>query len=304
MTRYLEVSTEIAQRAGRGELAPGDELPSLRELAHRQHTTVSTISRAYRHLADAGVIVLEGRRRATVAPGGSLAARRLTGAAQLFRLAGSDDPALDVLLRRAGETVVTVTPRGSFAGLTALSRGNGDGAAIHLLHRSGEYNAPFARALLRGREPTLIRLWRREQGLLVPAGNPGGVRGPADLRGMRVAAREPGSGTRVLLDRLVLGARVDPGEMGGPVAGSHLEVALAVACGTADAGLGVRAAARALDLDFVPVTWEHFDLVLPGDALGAAAPLVDAVREPQVRAAIGELGGYDLEGAGTVQVLE
>ncbi len=303
MTRYLDVSTEIAQQVGDGLLAPGDELPSLRELAAQRSTTVSTISRAYRHLAEARVIVLEGRRRATVAPGGALAARRLIGAAQVFRLAGSDDPALDVLLRRAGKAVVTVALRGSFAGLTALSRGEADGAAIHLLHRSGEYNAPFARALLRGREPTVIRLWRREQGLLVPAGNPAGVRGPADLGGMRIAVREPGSGTRVLLDRLLIGAGVDAGELRGSVAGSHLEVALAVACGTADAALGVRAAASALDLDFIPVAWEHFDVVLAGDALGAAVPLVNAVCEPQVQAAITGLGGYDLEGAGTVHAL-
>lgn len=304
MTRYLDVTTEIARQVSDGRLGPGDELPSLRELAHRQHTTVSTISRAYRHLADAGVIVLGGRRRAAVARDGVLAARRMSGAAQVFRLAGSDDPALDVLLRRAGRAVVTVSPRGSFAGLTALSRGDGDGAAIHLLHRSGDYNAPFARALLRGREPTLIRLWRREQGLLVPAGNPGGVRGPADLRGMRIAVREPGSGTRVLLDRLLSGAGVDADLVRGPVAGSHLEVALAIACGTADAGLGVRAAAGALDLEFIPVAWEHFDLVLPGDALGAVAPLVDGVREPQVQASIAALGGYDLDAAGTVHALE
>lgn len=304
MTRYLEVSTELAQQVGDGRLGPGDELPSLRELAAQRGTTVSTVSRAYRHLADAGVIVLGGRRRATVAPGGVLAARRLTGAAQVFRLAGSDDPALDVLLRRAGRAVVTVAPRGSFAGLTALSRGDGDGAAIHLLHRSGEYNAPFARALLRGREPTLIQLWRREQGLLVPAGNPGGLQGPGDLPGLRIAMREPGSGTRVLLDRLLTVAGVDADLVRGPVAGSHLEVALAIACGTADAGLGVRAAASALDLEFVPVTWEHFDLVLPGDALGTAAPLVDALREPQAQATIAGLGGYDLKGAGTVHTLE
>ncbi|MQA14260.1 MAG: GntR family transcriptional regulator [Pseudonocardiaceae bacterium] len=303
MTRYLDVSNDIVRRVGGGELVPGDELPSLRELAAQRATTVSTVSRAYRHLADGGVIVLGGRRRATVARDGVLAARRLTGAARVFRLTGSDDPALDVLLHRAGRAIVTVAPRGSSAGLTALSRGDADGAAIHLLHRSGDYNVPFARALLRGQEPTLIRLWRREQGLLVPAGNPGGIRGPGDLGGMRLALREPGSGTRVLLDRSLSDAGIDPDAVCGPVAGSHLEVALAVACGTAEAGLGVRAAALSLDLEFVPVAWEHFDLVLAAEALGAAAPLVEALREPGVRAAIGRLGGYDLDGAGTVHAV-
>ena len=75
------------------------------------------------------------------------------------------------MLREAGSAVVTVGTRGSFQGLTALWRGIAEGAAIHLLHHSGVYNAPYASALLRGRQPTLIHLWRREQGLLIAPGN-------------------------------------------------------------------------------------------------------------------------------------
>lgn len=303
MTRYLDITHEIAARIISGELEPGVELPSIRELAQQHQTTASTVSRAYRHLADAAVITQSDRRRGRIAPEAALAARRLLAAGREFRLAGSDDPALDVVLRQAGRAIITVGTRGSFQGLTALWRGTADGAAIHLLHQSGVYNAPYAAALLRGRQPTLIHLWRREQGLLVPSGNPAAIGTVRDLRDLRVAKREFGAGTRVLLERLLHDAGIAPQSIPGPETQSHLEVALAVASGVADVGLGVRAAATALDLDFLPLTWEHYDIALPGDALGAAEPLITALRSPPVRHLIDQLGGYDTDHAGEITSL-
>jgi molybdate-binding protein len=199
--------------------------------------------------------------------------------------------------------VVTVGARGSFHGLTRIWRGTADAAAIHLRHRTGDGNSPFARSLLRGRQPAIIHLWRRQQGLLVPGGNPGRISGPADLPGLRIARRPFGTGTRVLLDRLLADAGIPPESVSGPDAGSHLEVAMAIASGQADTGLGARAAATAMDLTFVPVTWEDFDIVLPGEALPAAEPLIAALRDPHVQAAVGALGGYDISRAGTVELL-
>jgi len=307
MATYLRVSDDIAERVASADLAAGDELPSVREAARRYGTTTTTAARAYRRLADAGVIDSADRRRSRVAVGGDFAARRLIGqvaGSGLLRLAGSDDPALDIVLREAGEgRVVTVGMRGSFHGLTGLWRGSADAAAIHLRHRSGVHNGPFARDLLRGRRPALIRLWRREQGLLTPEGNPGRVTGVAALRGLRVARRQFGTGTRVLLDRLLADAGIPDSAVSGPEAASHLEVAMAIAAGQADAGLGVRAAATALGLGFTPVTWEDFDIVLSADALEAAEPLIAALRQAPVRSAVDALGGYDLSCTGTVQLL-
>jgi putative molybdopterin biosynthesis protein len=79
---------------------------------------------------------------------------------------------------------------------------------------------------------------------------------------------------------------------------------MAIASGQADAGLGVRAAATALDLNFTPVTWEDFDIVLSADALAAAEPLIAALRDPAVQSAVNSLGGYDLSQTGTVQLLD
>jgi molybdate-binding protein len=89
----------------------------------------------------------------------------------------------------------------------------------------------------------------------------------------------------------------------GPELGSHLEIALAVASGITDAGLGVRAAATDLDLDFVSLTWEHYDIALAADALAAAPPLITALRAPSVGEAITALGGYDVTRAGTIESL-
>lgn len=300
VTRYLDVGIALAQRVRAGELPPGAELPTVRDGARAFSTTATTITRAYRYLAEGGVITLADRRPARVATDGALAAARLLEADRVFRVAGSDDPALRVLLDHLGSAVASVGTGGSFWALRMLHRGEADGAAIHLRHRSGPDNEPFARALLRGHGPHLVRLWRREQGLVVPPGNPRGLRSVADLADLRVARRETGAGTRVLLDQLLLDARVTPEQVFGPDLQSHLETGLAVAAGVADVALGLRPTAEDLALDFVSVTWESFDLVLPVAALSAAQPLVRALVDHHVRTSVCRLGGYDLADSGQV----
>ncbi|TYB64338.1 GntR family transcriptional regulator [Nonomuraea sp. PA05] len=303
MTRYREICTDLAHQVTAGTLHPGDELPGIRELAQQWHTTASTVSRAQRALADAGVLELADRRRARIAPGAALAARRFLHVDAVFTLAGSDDPALDLLTGTMDGKLRIVTREGSVAGLSAVRQGHADGAAIHLLHQTGVYNAPFALGMLRGHEPHLIHLWRREQGLIVAPGNPHRITRIADLADRRVSARRPGTGTRILLDRLLLAAGLDPDGLRGPQVGSHLEAALAVATGTVDAGLGVRSAATDLGLEFVPLTWEDFDIGLTGQALGPAVHLIAALRTPALRRRIAALGGYDTSRSGTVTKL-
>jgi molybdate-binding protein len=142
----------------------------------------------------------------------------------------------------------------AIGGSAALAAGRADGAALHLRHRSGEYNAPFAEGILAGRDPVLVHLWRREQGLIVPAGNPRGIEQIADLARLRVARRALGTGTRTLLDRLLREADIEPHAIVGPVVEVHLDVALAVATDDADVGLELRSAAAQVGLEFVPVT--------------------------------------------------
>ncbi len=300
MTRYLELTAKLAGRVAAGDLAAGAALPSVRELAAAEQTTAATVARAYRQLADAGVIVIEPRRTAHVAPQGALAARSLLRGGERFRLAGSDDPALSLLTAGLADAIAPVGASGSFRGLAALWSGQADGASLHLRHRSGEYNAPFARGLLRGRRPVLVHLWNREQGLLVAPGNPRGIGAIADLGGLRVARRPVGTGTRALLDRLLLEDGIAPEGLHGPEVDLHLDVAIAVATGEADAGLGLRGAAASLGLEFVPVGSEPFQIATSERDVGGLQAMLTALSMAELRERIAALGGYDLAGAGEV----
>ncbi|MBO0830895.1 MAG: GntR family transcriptional regulator [Actinobacteria bacterium] len=303
MALYRQVTEQMAGQVESGLLAPGAQLPSIRETARRYDTTTATVSRAYRELADAGVIDVRDRARSTVAAAGPAAARRLLGGQVTLRVAGSDDPALDLAVSAAGTSVITIGEKGSFQGLTRLWHGTADAAAIHLPHRSGVANKPFATTVLRDRQPVVIHLWRREQGLLTPAGNPDRISGPADLQRLRVARRTFGTGTRVLLDQLLSQSGIRPDHVTGPEAESHLEVAMTISTGQADTGLGVRAVAAAMDLDFIPAAWEDFDLVLSGSTLPAAEPLIAVLRDERVQSSVAALGGYDLTKTGIVEML-
>src|SRR3954454_20588419 len=300
MPRYHDLTAKLAGLIAAGELVPGASLASIRELAATERTTATTVARAYRELADAGAIVIEPRRAARVSAGGELAARALLREDAVFRLAGSDDPALSMRLAEMPDTMLPVGASGSYRGLAALWSARADGASLHLRHRSGEYNAPFARGILAGRDPVLVHLWRREQGLLVATGNPRGVERIGDLAKLRVVRRPAGTGTRTLLDRLLLDDGVDPDAISGPTVELHLDVALAVATGEADAGLGLRSAATPLGLDFVPLSWEPFQVATTRAQTGGLAPLLTALAEPATSERIVALGGYDVAGAGEI----
>jgi molybdate-binding protein len=288
-----------------GEIADGSRparsaLPSVRALAAEVGCAPGTVARAYDELRRAGLIATRERARARVVDGGAARARWWLQGGERLRLAGSDDPALDVLVRAAGEAVEVVPgPRGSVSGLEAMARGRADAAVLHLLHaQSGRYNDPYVRLLLPAEPIVLFHLWRREVGLVVPRGNPAGVRGVADLEGRRVAWRPRGSGSRLLLERLLAEASVAPAPDDGETSDSHLAVAAMVAAGAADAGLAVRAVAEACELDFVSVAVEPFELAVREEAVGLLAPLLAGLDDPALVKRLRALGGYDLTDAG------
>jgi molybdate-binding protein len=297
------VRTLIDEIAG-GARPPGSALPAIRLLASERGCAPGTVARAYEELKRAGVIVARDRARARVAPDAVSRARQLLGGGvRPLRLAGSDDPALDALLRHVGPAVeLTVGPRGSVHGLAQLARGAAQAAAIHLLHSdSDRYNDPYVRLLLAGEPIALVHLWRREVGLVVAGGNPRGIRVVGDLEGLRIAWRAPGTGSRLALERLLRSARVEPRPELGEPCESHFAVAATVAAGAADAGLAVRAAAAACELEFIPLAVEPFELAFREDAVDALAPLLDALADRDVVSRIGSLGGYDLADAGQIR---
>jgi putative molybdopterin biosynthesis protein len=216
---------------------------------------------------------------------------------------GSHDLVLDLAaseLRSADPGVTLASSNvGSLGGLVALRDGLCHVAGSHLLDpESGEYTLPYVDRVLGDRDVAVIRLVHRDQGLIVAPGNPLELETIEDLArpGVRYVNRQRGAGTRVLLDHELRRRGVAPDAVSGYTREehTHLAVAAAVAAGRADAGLGIRAAARAFGLDFVPVTREPYDLVLDAETLEdpVTAPLWDLLAQPGFREAVEGLGGY------------
>lgn len=225
------------------------------------------------------------------------------------------DPALGVLAtqlqrrhQRAGLRL-SVSHAGSVAALAALARGEAHVAGMHLLDEaSGEYNLPFVRRVFAGREVLVVTAAHWAQGLIVAPGNPLGISGVADLARpeVRIVNREPGSGSRGMLDHELLRSGIAPALVRGydRNTSSHRGVAEIVASGLADAGPGIQAAASALGLGFVWLADERYDLVIPAEyrELPPVQALLATLISPTWRAEIAALPGYDLSATGTVQV--
>ncbi|RLG47322.1 MAG: molybdopterin biosynthesis protein, partial [Thermoproteota archaeon] len=177
---------------------------------------------------------------------------------------------------------------------------------VHLIDPStGEYNRPFLEAYGVSGLAILLRGYVRVQGIMVAPGNPKGIGGLSDLLGgdVRIVNRNPGSGTRVLLDLLIEREAERRGvsleELRRSISGyeicvsSHGAVAAAVASGRADAGLGIEAAARAYGLDFIPLAEERYDFLVRRDRLGKreVSLLVEILRSEEFREALEEIPG-------------
>jgi putative molybdopterin biosynthesis protein len=216
---------------------------------------------------------------------------------------GSHDSCLDLLddeLRQRHPGMRLCSSHvGSMGGLVALGRGACHLAGSHLLDPSdGSYNLSYLRKHLPGVPVRIIHLAMRQQGLMVAAGNPKDIQALAELArpGVRFVNRQGGSGTRLLLDTQLAALGIDAGRIDGYRLEelTHMAVAVAVASGAADAGLGVLSAARALGLDFVPVVEEQYDLLIPARFFDTAPlrALVDTVRSATFQARVKALGGY------------
>jgi putative molybdopterin biosynthesis protein len=223
---------------------------------------------------------------------------------------GSNDLAIgvleDQLKQRYPELKIAASNVGSLGGLLALQRGETHMAGTHLLDpQSGIYNIPDIKRTIPKLPVELVHLARREQGILVARGNPRSITALKDLSGgVRFVNRQPGSGTRVLLDFELNRSGIEPQSIQGYEREefTHMSVAVAVASGLADAGLGVRAAAQALGLDFIPVASEQYDLLFLRSFLESerGAQLFSILTSQSFKDAVAALGGYDSREAGKV----
>ena len=180
-------------------------------------------------------------------------------------------------------------------------------AGVHLLDAgTGDYNTSYVQKYL-GRPALLVLLARREQGFIVPKGNPKGITSFRDLTrpDVRYVNRQRGAGTRLLLDYHLRQEGISPAQVQGYdwELFTHLNVAAAVKAGDADTGLGIRSAAQALDLDFVPVAWEEYELCIPAELEShpGVQAVLELLRDPEFLKAVEALGGYDCSESGRIR---
>ena len=228
---------------------------------------------------------------------------------------GSHDLTLDLMAQFLAEHDRRLASAnvGSQGGLVALRRGEAHLAGSHLLNpETGEYNISYIRQYMPNIPVKVIALVGRDQGLMVKKGNPKGIKSLGDLtsserspkREVQFVNRQRGAGTRVLLDYHLnlMGIPADSILGYTQEEYTHLGVAAAVASGRADCGLGIAAAAQALDLDFVPLFQERYDLVIPKEHAESnlLAPLFDLIAGGDFRNSVSKLTGYDVSVMGKI----
>ncbi|KAB2910959.1 MAG: helix-turn-helix transcriptional regulator [Hyphomicrobiaceae bacterium] len=221
-------------------------------------------------------------------------------------VAGSHDPLLEWSLRES-DSELALLGGGSTDGLARLAGGQATACGLHLIDAAtGEYGTEAIEKALPGLDFVVIEWARREQGLVVAPGNPLKIEAVKDLKKakVRVAKRQVGSGSALLFSKLVedAGLAMDDLTAAGKPARSETDIGIMVRDKKADVGLAIRAAAREVGLDFVPLQWERFDLVVrrieyfepPMQKLLAFA------RMPEFADRAATLGGYDVSGTGRV----
>jgi len=225
------------------------------------------------------------------------------------------DPAIflagEHMRRRKDQTSVVGWTMGSMAALRSLQRGEVHVAGLHLCDpATGEANLPFVRRALKGSAYDVVTFATWEEGFLVRKGNPRSIRTAADLADPAVTLlnREEGAGARLLLDRELRVAGIDPARIRGydRIVSSHFDVARAIAGQQADVGIGIRSAAQYFDLGFVPLQSARYDLVVPKAYLAShptLAHLFETIVSRPFRNEIEALGGYDTSQTGTMHVL-
>jgi putative molybdopterin biosynthesis protein len=227
---------------------------------------------------------------------------------RLIVLAGSNDLLLEKTIalfnRMFPDYLAVFANLGSMGGLRALRSDLCHIAASHLLQENGaDYNFEFANREF-NQVPVMVNFCRREQGFLVQSGNPKGFQGVTDLNQPKIRAvnRAVGTGTRLLLDRELKKAGIDSQKINGYLheVNSHMEVGLEVLSGRADIGPGIRPVAGLLGLDFIPLRWERYDLMITRDRFfdKSIQYFLGIFQDAEFKNIADSLDGYDISAAG------
>ncbi|MEG2892587.1 MAG: molybdopterin biosynthesis protein [Clostridium sp.] len=220
---------------------------------------------------------------------------------------GSHDVIMDILMDYLKDKGVYLssTHTGSMGGLLSIRRGEAHMAPVHLLSNNGEYNIEYCKKYLG--ECVLIKFAKRIQGFITAKGNPLNIKEFKDLERVSYVNRQRGSGTRLLLDHFCEKNNINKSSIKGYDREeiTHLTVAAQVGGNSADCGMGILAAAKIMDLDFVPLCSEEYDLVIPKYMLDdyRVKCLIETISSDEFKSRIDEIGGYDLSHSGEVVVL-
>jgi putative molybdopterin biosynthesis protein len=237
--------------------------------------------------------------------------RPLPSISRTIVIVGSHDNSLDVLANQLkinhSELTLSSSHVGSMGGLMAIKRGVCHLAGTHLLDtEDGSYNISYLAKYLPDVTVKLVHLVQRDQGLMIPPGNPKGIKGIEDLgrQDLTFINRQVGSGTRILLDYKLKQLNIKTAAINGyqNEEFTHMAVAVSVLSGAADAGLGIYAAAKALNLDFIPVVTEQYDLAIALEYFETAPIkiLLEIINSQEFKKQVQALGGYNTENTGKV----
>ena len=226
---------------------------------------------------------------------------------------GSHDITIDILadeVRREGQDIrISSGNVGSLGGLVALRKGTCHMSGSHLLDtETGQYNLSYIRKYVKGISVSVFHLVLRDQGLIINKGNPKNIKGIEDIiRGdISFVNRQIGSGTRVLFDHKISQLDIMPESIKGYAHEefTHMAVAVDVLSGTADCGMGIFAAAKALDLDFISLEREQYDLIIPSAILDQPniQAVLETIQSRHFRERIIALGGYDPSRSGQLWI--
>jgi putative molybdopterin biosynthesis protein len=220
---------------------------------------------------------------------------------------GSHDMSLDILAQSlAGKNRRLASSNvGSLGGIISLQRGDAHIAGSHLLDpKTGEYNLKYIHQYLNDLPVNVYGFVGRKQGLIINKGNPKGIHGLQDLEnpGVHFINRQRGAGTRVLLEYHLNKLGMEPTAINGfeQEEYTHLGVAAAVASERADCGLGISGAAQALNLDFIPLFNETYQLIIPKEFVNSVllTPLFEVINSTQFQEAVAAMPGYDVSEMG------